>query len=107
MGSSRCRLTHPRGRIAEPLRSTRVTRLRRYYGPIRPFAPHRYSPPSWGCHSEFSLRIGAIGSHVPHESLSRARAAFMPVTARAVSRLPPSFVPGQRLEPGFDGVHTL
>ena len=31
----------------------------------------------------------------------------MPVTARAVSRYPPNFVPGQRREPGFDDVPTL
>ena len=33
--------------------------------------------------------VGATGSHVPHQSLSRARAAFMPDTAWAVSRSPP------------------
>src|SRR6202789_3317070 len=107
MGSSRCRLTHPRGQIVGPLRSARVAGLLHYYGSIRPCAPHRYSSPSWVRHSEFSLRIGAAGSHVPHESLSRARAAFMPVIVRAVSRHPPSFIPGQRLEPGLDGVPTL
>src|SRR5512132_1325364 len=107
MGSSRCRLTHPCGKIVGPLRSARVTRLLRYYGSIRPCAPHRYASPSWVRHSESSLRIGATGSHVPHKSLSRARAAFMPVTARAVSRYPPSFIPGQQLEPGFDDVHML
>ena len=47
------------------------------------------------------------GSHVPHKSLRWAHAAFMPVIARAVGRLPPSFVPGQQLEPGFDDVPTL
>src|SRR6516165_12605523 len=31
----------------------------------------------------------------------------MPVAARTVDRLPPSFVPGQRLEPGFGDVPTL
>ena len=35
------------------------------------------------------------GSHVPHTSLRWAHAVSMPVTARTVSRLPPSFVPGQ------------
>jgi hypothetical protein len=34
-------------------------------------------------------RLGATGSHVPHRSLDQARAAFMPDTAWAVSRLPP------------------
>jgi hypothetical protein len=36
-----------------------------------------------------------------------AHAAFMPVTAWAFSRHTPSFIAGQRLEPGFDDVHTL
>src|SRR5262249_20628506 len=31
----------------------------------------------------------------------------MPVTTRAVSRCPPSFVPEQRLDSGFDDIHTL
>ena len=47
------------------------------------------------------------GSHVPHKSLREAHAAFMPVTTRAVDRLPPSFIPDQQLEPGFDDVPTL
>src|SRR5713101_7561162 len=32
--------------IIGPLRSTRVTRLHRYYQPVRPFAAHRYSAPN-------------------------------------------------------------
>jgi hypothetical protein len=33
--------------------------------------------------------LGATGSHVPHQSLSQARAPFMPDTAWAVGRYPP------------------
>src|SRR6266542_3554731 len=62
---------------------------------------------SWVFHLEFSLGIEATGSHVLHKSLSWARAAFMPVTTRAVSRFPSSFVPSQRLELGSDDIPTL
>jgi len=62
---------------------------------------------SWVHHLEVSLRIEEEGSHVPHKCLSRARAAFMPAITRAVDRLPPNFVTGQRLEPVFDGIPTL
>ena len=36
-----------------------------------------------------------------------SHAVFMPVAARPVGRLPPSFVAGQQLEPGFGDVPTL
>src|SRR5215217_1647718 len=36
-----------------------------------------------------SRRVEATGSHVPHKSLSRARATFMPDTTWPVGRLPP------------------
>ena len=42
-----------------------------------------------------SLRIGTTGSHVPHESLDQARAAFVPDITQAVSRAPLGLVPGQ------------
>src|SRR4051812_41922487 len=62
---------------------------------------------SWVFHLGLSLGIVATGSHVPHESLNRARATFTPVIIRAVSRYRPDRIPGQRLEPGFDDVPTL
>jgi hypothetical protein len=37
----------------------------------------------------FSLGIGALGSHVPHESLDQARAAFLPATIWAVKQVAP------------------
>ena len=52
----------------------------------------------------------ASGRQVPTFRTRASRwshAVFMPVTARPVSRRPPSFVPGQRLEPGFGDVPTL
>ena len=43
-----------------------------------------------------------------HTRASRwSHAVFMPVAARTVSRHPPNFVPGQRLEPGFGDIPTL
>jgi hypothetical protein len=45
MGSSHRWLTHTVGQIVGLLRFTRVTRLPRYYEPVRPFASHRYSIP--------------------------------------------------------------
>ena len=44
--------------------------------------------------SDFSLGIGATGSHVPHQSLDRGHAAFMPDAAWAVDRSPPRLIPG-------------
>src|SRR5437867_2416866 len=49
----------------------------------------------------------SAGSRVPHKSLRWAHAVFVPATIRAASRPSPGLVPGQRLEPGFDGVPTL
>src|SRR4051812_18723749 len=62
---------------------------------------------SWGSHLGISLGIVTTGSHVPRESLNRARATFTPVTIKAVSRSRLDRIPGQRLEPGFDDVPTL
>jgi len=56
---------------------------------------------------DFSLRIEAAGSHVPHKSLRWAHAVFMPVTTQAVSRHRSRSIPGQQLEPGFDDIPTL
>ena len=44
-------------------------------------------------HLSSSLGIGAPGSHVPHESLCQARAAYLPVTVQPVNRLLLDFVP--------------
>ena len=62
---------------------------------------------SWGLHLRFFLRTGATGSRVPHKSLHRTHATFMPDAARAVNRHPPKLVPQQRLHRGFDLVPML
>jgi len=41
----------------------------------------------------FSLNIRATGSHVPHGSLDKVHAAYMPDAARAVSGLSPGLIP--------------
>src|SRR5208282_435916 len=51
---------------------------------------------------DFSLRIGATGSRVPHKSLDQSHAAFMPDAAWAEIRPSPRLVPGKRIPPGFD-----
>ncbi len=95
------------GRSVGSLPSAGVTRLRRYYEPVRPCASHRYSAPhgstTWS--SPFASRrqvptFRTRASRWPH-------AVFMPATARTVGRHPPSCIPGQQLEPGFGDVPTL
>src|SRR5450759_2258180 len=49
------RLTFYRVRVTRPLRSTRITRLHRYYGAVRPCTPHRYSAPCGFCRLGVSL----------------------------------------------------
>src|SRR5262249_8929791 len=84
------------------LRANRITGLRRYYGLIRPCATHR-DLVLVGLPLGPSLGIVTTGSHVLRESPNQAHATFTPVTVKAVSRFRLDFIPGQRLEPGFDG----
>src|SRR6185295_18648840 len=44
--------------------------------------------PCGGCHLVVALRLANSGSHVPWESLSQGHAAYIPVAACAVLRLP-------------------
>ncbi|MEY4579674.1 MAG: hypothetical protein RL701_4377, partial [Pseudomonadota bacterium] len=46
-------------------------------------------------HSGSSLSIGITGSHVPHQSLIRTHATFMPDAAQPVNRHPLGSIPGQ------------
>src|ERR1700748_1014864 len=50
---------------------------------------------------DFSLCIGATGSRVPHRSLVRSHAAFMPDAIWAAIRPTPRLVPDYRIPPGF------
>lgn len=61
-----------------------------YYGSLRPCAPRRYSHPCGFSHLDVSLGIGATGSHVPYESLMRARAVSTPDATRSGSGYPSS-----------------
>ena len=92
---------------AGSLRSARITRLPRYYGPVRPVVPHRYARPTGLIPSDFSLGIGTLGSHVPHKSLNTARATSTPVATRTVSRSLPGFSPRPYPKPSFDNKHSL
>ncbi len=107
IGSSPCGLTAAQSEIGELLRSTRVTGLHRYNELVRPSASHRYSAPhgstTWS--SPFASRQEVPTFHT--RACARLTHAFMPAIARAVDRLPPSFIPSQRQELGFDGVPTL
>lgn len=94
--------------MTRPLRSTRVTRLHRYYETVRPRAPHRYSTSHGVDRLRISLSppapptsdsIGATGSHVPCKSPDQARAAYMPDAIWAVNRLPPDLSRSPGLAP--------
>ena len=106
MSSSHLWLAHVIGKIVGPLRSARVARLHRYYEPVRPLGTLWYSV-------LVGQPLGALpshrdeGSHVPQKSLRKAHAAFVPDPALAVDRLPQSFIPGQRTEPGFEDIASL
>src|SRR4051812_11059031 len=81
--------------------------LQRYYEPVRPCASHRYSAPQGSAPWRSPL---ASRRQVPTFRTRASRwshAVFMPVAARPVGRLPPSFVAGQQREPGFGDVPTL
>src|SRR6516164_4640160 len=105
--SSHCWLACLLGWRVGSLCSTRITGLPRSYGPIRPCASHRYSAPhgsaTWSSPLASRRQVPTFrtrASRWPH-------AVFMPVTTRTVGRHPPSFFPGQQLEPGFGDVPTL
>jgi hypothetical protein len=82
------RLTSRENRVTQPLRSTPITGLLRYYGLFRPCAALRYFLSCRGFRLRFSLSIAATGSHVPHNSLTPVHAAFMPEAACPVHRFP-------------------
>src|SRR3954466_3470159 len=106
-GSSHRWLAGLLGRSVGSLPSNGVTRLRRYYEPVRPCASHRYSAPQGSAPWRSPL---ASRRQVPTFRTRASRwshAVFMPVAARPVGRLPPSFVAGQQREPGFGDVPTL
>ena len=51
---------------------------------------------------DFSLCIGATGSHVPYKSQIEVRAAYMPDAARAAFRATPKLIPEEGSPPRFD-----
>jgi len=75
---------------AFPLGSTRITRLRSYYGPVRPRAPRRYSPPPGS-----SRPVGSLSPPVPHILARDCRisARVLPFHARAADQAHAAFTP--------------
>src|SRR3954467_7190397 len=106
-GSSHRWLAGLLGRSVGSLPSAGVTRLQRYDEPVRPCASHRYAAPQGSAPWRSPL---ASRRQVPTFRTRASRwshAVFMPVAARPVGRLPPSFVAGQQREPGFGDVPRL
>jgi len=100
--------------------------LRRYYGPVRPCASHRYSAPRGFCHLGSSLQatrqlrlvpsIEATGSPLPCQRLRRAHATYTPdATGATYRQLPGSghahesacLCPGASSRPGFGVIFDL
>ena len=72
-----------------PLRSISITGISSLLRAGPPLCSASVLSSSWVLHLNFSLNIGATGSHVPHKSLYQVHAAFMPDTIWAVNRFPP------------------
>jgi hypothetical protein len=87
--------------VTRPRRSTRITRLHRYHGMVRPCSPHQYSTPcgsaAWGSPFHKRPRATTAPLAAPRTRDDRfapepgpsSRAAFMPDTAWAVNGYPP------------------
>src|SRR5919112_5379814 len=110
------RLIAERTRATRLLRSTRITRLHRYYETVRPCAPRRYSAPhSFRCLGRSLWPV--VPTHdrprwgdrfprsmpMPDPSSRHLYAGHRLANRQAPARL----VPGQQLDPGFDDVDTL
>src|SRR3954451_17618366 len=89
------------------LPSAGVTPPPRAYDHVRPCASHRYSAPRGSAPWRSPLASRRQGPTFRTRASRWSHAVFMPVAARPVGRLPPSFVAGQQLEPGFGDVPTL
>ena len=78
-----------------------ITEPSALYGSLRPCVPHRYSGPYGFSHLDVSLAIGTAGSHVPYESLVRARAVFTPDAAQSENQVILRACPGRMGSPRF------
>jgi hypothetical protein len=72
--------------MTQPLRSTCITKLHRYYELLRPCAPPWDVRSCGVTHLKLSLSIGTTGSHVPAKSLEQRHALSAPDTAQPVNR---------------------
>ena len=77
-------------RIGRPLRSSPITELSSLLRVAPPLCSASVLSRSWGLHLRFFLGIEATGSHVPHKSLDRGLATFVPDAIRSVSRFLPN-----------------
>ena len=102
VGQVRPKRNHRRTFGPAPLQS-----LHPYYERLCPCAPHRYSGARGVRHLRCSLRIGTTGSPVPHRSLIRVLAAFMPGTDWALHQVTPQPCPRAITPPGFDAVWVI
>src|SRR5829696_322090 len=109
-------LTGQRTWTTRPLRSTPITRA----SPLLPggptSCPATVLDPSQFLllealpipgHSTMTGSFEARISHVPHQSLSWARATSRPDATWPASKTPARLIPGQQLDPGFDVVDTV
>jgi len=108
-------LRHPTP-LSGHTRSTRITRLHRYYETVRPPAPHRYSAPHrfrcLGC--SLSPTTPTHSRHYRGEAFPRSTPAPEPNSRhlhaghhQGSKQVSPWLIPGQQLDPGFDVIDTL
>ncbi len=87
--------------MTQPLRSTDITPLQRYYELLRPGVAHRYARSRGATHLSFSLNIATTGSHVPQKSLKQRHATFTPAHP-ANQQAAAGLLPSHTIRPGFD-----
>ena len=75
--------------MIQPLCSISITETSSLIRAVPPLCAASVLSSLWVFHLDFSLFIGAVGSHVPHKSLCHVHAAFMPATTWTVCRYPP------------------
>ena len=74
--------------LTRPLCSSRITSLHRYYGSVRPSAPHRYFRLVVSATCAFPFTSGRLVPAVPHGSLDQGHASSTPAAACPVIRCP-------------------
>src|SRR6266508_1481860 len=104
------RLAAAQARVTRPLCSTRITRFHRYYGAVRPCAPHRYSAPHSSCclgvslswpSGVFSTQATVSAHRFPRSAQEPEQGSrhLHPGRRLGSKQVSPRLVPGQRLLP--------